>query len=290
MQTDVLISIILPAALFFIMLGMGLGLRPENFKKILLEPKAIGLGLSAQLIMLPALCWLVVSFSNLAPAIATGLLILSFCPSGTTSNIYTLLCRGDVALSISLTAIISLITPFTIPILTHYTLMAQLGEASSIQLPIGKTIIQLIIITLVPVGLGMLANHFKADLCRKLEKPFKILSLIFLFIIIAGIVKKNWTTISTHMLSSGLTVLSFNVLALIIGYGLARIARLPTNQATTICFEIGIQNGTTALLVTSTLLNMPLLTIGPVIYSLLMFVTGALFGLLLHWTHKQDTP
>lgn len=287
MKADLLISVILPASLFLIMFGMGMSLKLENFKHIFVAPKAFTIGLAAQLLLLPLLCLLVVFVTNLDPYIATGLLILSFCPSGTTSNIYTHLCQGDVALSISLTAVISLITPFTIPFFTQHALQHQLGEAATINLPLVTTILQLIVITLVPVLLGMAANHWRPSLCAKLQKGFKIFSILILFVIIVGIVKKNWSTIQTHMASSGLPILLFNLLALLCGYGLAMLCRLGTRQATTISFEVGIQNGTTALLVTSTLLQMPLLTIGPVIYSLLMFATGAGFGILLKCRHPQ---
>jgi BASS family bile acid:Na+ symporter len=287
MKADILVQIILPIALFLIMFGMGMGLRPSNFKEVLNRPKGFAIGLSAQLFLLPILCLITVSLFPLDPAVAAGLLILSFCPSGTTSNIYSKIFEGDVALSISLTAVISIITPFTIPLLTHAALQAQLGESSTVTLPIVKTILQLIIITLIPVVLGMVANHFYAALCQKLEKPFKIFSIVFLFIIIAGIVSKNWATIHTHMLASGPIILLFNVAALICGYAIAKIFGLRQDQAKTIGFEVGIQNGTTALLVTGTLLKMPVLTISPVLYSLLMFATGALFGLFLHWTKKN---
>lgn len=289
MQADILIQIILPAALFLIMFGLGMGLKPEHFKQVAVQPKAFSVGLAAQLLLLPALCWLTLQVFRLDPMVAAGLLILSFCPSGTTSNIFSLLCRGDVALSIALTAVISMITPFTIPLFTQIALSHQLGEASSIELPLLKTIVQLIVITLLPVLLGMLALHWQPALCARLQKGFKIFSVVFLFIIIAGILKKNWPTISTYMLQAGLPILCFNLLALISGYGLARLLQLRQAQAVTISFEVGIQNGTTALLITSTLLSIPLLTIGPVIYSLLMFATGALFGLMIQYCHRSGT-
>lgn len=289
MKAGILISVILPLSLFLIMFGMGMGLKVENFKHIFVAPKAFGLGLAAQLFLLPILCLCVVFFIGLEPEIAAGLLILSFCPSGTTSNIYTHLCRGDVALSISLTAVISMITPFTIPLFTQYALLYQLGEAATIKLPLLTTVLQLIVITLLPVLLGMAANHWRPALCAKLQKGFKIFSILILFVIILGIVKKNWSTIHTHMVGSGLPILIFNLLALLSGYGLAILCRLERRQAITISFEIGIQNGTTALLVTGTLLQMPILTIGPVIYSLLMFATGAVFGVLLKKMYPETS-
>lgn len=290
MKADILTTLVLPISLFIIMYGMGIGLKLENFKHILVAPKAMAIGLTAQLLLLPLLCLVTVFIAKLDPMIAAGLLILSFCPSGTTSNIYTLLCRGDVALSISLTAVISVITPFTIPILTEYALQYQLGESAAVTLPFIKTILQLIVITLLPVLLGMATNHWQPTLCAKMQKGFKIFSIIILFVIIVGIIKKNLETIQTHLISSGLPILIFNILALLSGYIIARTFQLNRQQATTISFEIGIQNGTTALLVTGTILKMPLLTIGPVIYSILMFITGTCFALILN-SHKADhTP
>lgn len=287
MTADALTQIILPSALFLIMLSMGMGLRLENFTQVLQRPKAVAIGLCAQLLLLPMLCWLINSVMTLAPTVATGLLILSFCPSGTTSNIFSKIFQGDVALSISLTAIISLITPFSIPVLTHMALQAQLGTATTVSLPLVKTILQLIVITVIPVALGMLLQYARPTLCQKLDKPFKVFSVVFLLVIIAGIIHKNSEIITTHMMAAGPAILVFNLMALCCGYGLAHLLRLPAEQARTISFEVGIQNGTTALLVTGTLLKMPVLTIGPVIYSLLMFVTGTLFGLLLRWRTAQ---
>jgi len=288
MQTGVLVSVILPLSLFFIMLGMGMSLVLDDFKRIITQPKAAIVGISAQMLLLPLLSLLVITVFEMDPLLAVGLMILSFCPGGTTSNMMTLLVKGDVALSISLTAVVSLIAPFTLPVLANISMTHILGEGSEFVLPIKETVLTLVAITVVPVGLGMLLRKWKPAFCDKMENTVKILSVAFLFLIIAGIIKNNSENILSYFQQVGLPALTLNVLAMLVGLGLALALKLSREQSVTISYEVGMQNGTTAMLVTSTILHNDVMTIAPAMYSLLMFVVGGVFGVVLHFMFKQS--
>ena len=288
MQTGLLVNVILPLALFLIMFGMGMTLVVGDFKRIVKQPKAFAIGISAQMLVLPLLSLLIVSVFSLEPLIAVGLMILSFCPGGTFSNMFSLLAKGDVALSITLTAVVSMLAPFSIPFLTNLSMAYLLGEGSDFTLPLLETILKLVAITVIPTLLGMLLNRWKPDLCVKLGTAVKIFSSLFLFLIIAGIVKNNWANMPAFIQQVGIPALGLNVLALLVGFALASLMQLNRPQSVTIAYEVGIQNGTTALLVTSTILQNNMMSIAPTIYSLIMFVTGAIFGVLLHFLFANN--
>ncbi|WCL50176.1 bile acid:sodium symporter family protein [Leptospira sp. GIMC2001] len=281
MQTGYLLEIFLPVSLFIIMLGMGLSLTSKDFSRIALYPKAMILGIIGQLLLLPMIGFGVATLFRLEPNLAVGLMILSFCPSGSTSNMYSYIFRGDVALSISLTALISIIKPFTLPILAYYAMLHFLGEGKTIELPILKTIIQLFVITVLPVGIGMLVRHFQPMISKIAEKPIKIFSMVILFVIVAGVIHQNWDKMYGFFLESGMASFTLNIISLSLGLGISLLAKLDKAQTITLAFELGIQNGTTALLVTGTILKNSEMTIVPVTYSLLMFLNALIFGSML---------
>lgn len=280
MKADILTQIILPLALFIIMFGMGLSLKLSDFLRVFKEPKAVGVGIACQMLMLPLVACLVIMLFDLTAELAVGLMILALCPGGATSNMISYLSRGDVALSISLTALVSLITPFSIPILTAIAMTVLMEDAQQFSLPVIKTILQLILITILPVAIGMLVHKKCPGFSAKAEKPVKVLSIVFLFIIIAGIVAKNRQDMAGFFLQTGLATLALNVISLAAGYFIAKRMRLEKAQSISIGVEVGIQNGTLALVVAGTLIGNPLMTIPAVTYSLLMFITGGVFGWL----------
>lgn len=281
METGILVSVVLPASLFIIMFGMGMSLTIPDFKRVFEQPKAFLIGISAQMLLLPILAFAVVNVFEMDPLLAVGLMILSFCPGGTTSNMFSFLAKGDVALSITLTACVSLIAPFTIPLLANLSMDYFLGEGSEFSLPLVKTVVQLLVITVVPVMLGMILRSKKPAFCDRMENSVKIFSIFFLFLIIAGIVKNNWANMASYLQQVGPSVVLLNILAMGLGLAIAVAMKLDRKQAVTISYEVGIQNGTTAMLITSTILHNDTMTIAPAIYGLLMFVTGGIFGLFL---------
>ena len=203
---------------------------------------------------------------------------------------FSFLSRGDVALSISLTAVVSLITPFTIPLLLGPAMNHFMGEAATVQLPLGKTIVQLLAITVVPVGIGMLIRYKAPSASRRAEGAVKVLSIVFLFAVIGGIMRQNWDRLPEFFAQAGLSSLALNLTGIALGYFGAKSFNLPERQSITVGIEVGIQNGTTALLVTSTILQNPTMSIPPAIYSLIMFGTGAVFGIVVARRVPKEQP
>ena len=277
MKADILTQVVLPLSLFIIMLGMGLSLKTNDFTRVLQAPKAMIIGITCQMILLPLIGLALVMAFSLPPELAVGFMILAFCPGGTTSNMFAYLARADVALSVSLTAIISLVTPFTIPLLTALAMEMLMENASQFSIPIGKTMLQLLVITIVPITIGMFLLKKFPGFATKMEKPVKIFSIVLLFIIIAAIVARTWSSMGGFFAQTGLATLALNLISMAAGYGIANAAKLDKRQAATVGIEVGIQNGTMALLVTGTILGNASMAIPAVTYSLLMFVTGGLF-------------
>ena len=282
MEASVLTAVLLPLALFIIMLGMGLGLTVEDFTRVVVQPRAIVLGLLAQLVMLPLVGFGLAIAFPLSPELAVGVMVLVACPGGPTSNLISYLVRGNVALSISLTAISSLVTVFTIPLVVNGAMQFFLGSGSDLQLPLGDTMLQIAVITLIPVALGMGLHRLAPVGAARLEAGVKWLSLGFLGLIIAGLLVQERQNVVDFFVQVGLVTLTLNVLTMALGYAIGLAGRLPTPSRKAIAVEVGIQNGTLAIAVASapTLLNQPTLAIPAAIYSLLMFVTSAVFAVL----------
>ncbi len=278
MQADLLTKVILPLSLFVIMFGIGISLRLADFKTVLRSPKAIAVGLGGQLILLPLIAYAIARALQLPPEIAVGLIIIALAPGGATSNMFTYLAKGDVSLSISLTALVSLITPLTIPLIAALSISHFLGQNTTFELPIIKTIIQLFVITIFPVALGMLTLSRWPTTAKKLERILKWFSIFFLLLIIALIVLKNAAQMGGFFAQAGVATLILNVTVLSLGYQLAKWAKLSHPQSVTIGFEVGIQNGTLALLVAGTLIGNETMMIPAVTYSLIMFLSGGAFG------------
>jgi len=282
MEADLLIKVILPASLFVIMLGMGLALKPVDFKMVMVRPKAVALGIFAQMVMLPLMAYLIVTAFGLSGAVAVGVMILALCPGGTTSNLYTYLAKGDIALSVTLTSVVSLLAPFTVPLMIVLFMGLLMGDGQQVELPVIKTIIQLVVITIVPICIGMFIHHKKPGFSARAEQPVKIFSVVFLLFIVILIVVKNINQMGAYFAQAGLAALVLNIACLSMGYGIARLAKLNEAQSKAIAIEVGFQNGTLAIVIALSLLQNTEMSIAATCYSLIMFVTGAVFAWLLN--------
>ena len=266
------------------MFGMGLSLRIADFSYIFKYPKVILIGISAQIIALPLLALLIAVLFNLPPELAVGLMIISFAPSGTTSNMFTNLAKGDVALSISLTAIVNLITPFTIPLFTLLAMQYFLGSESAVEIQFLEVLIQLLLIIILPVLIGMFFLSKWQKIADRTEPFIRIFSIVFLFFIVLAIIIKNQSKMLGFFMQTGTAALTLNILALGLGYGLAIIFKLSQKQAISIGYEVGIQNGALALIITGTIIGNTTMMIPTVTYSLFMFMTAFVF----HWVLKKN--
>lgn len=247
-------ELFLAGALFIIMIGMGLGLVADDFKRVLLYPKAVAIGLALKVLLLPAIMFgILMLLPNQPVELAVGFVLLAACPGGATSNLIAGLCRSDVALSITLTAFASFITVLTIPLFTELALSQLGGGAASVSLPIGETMIKIIAITVLPVSIGMLVKRYKPALADRADKPVRIISALLLLIIIIAIVAKNSEHLGALFSKAGPLSVLMNVIALGLGYGVSRLLGLTEKQAVTISIETGIINSTLAIAIASTL-------------------------------------
>lgn len=285
MQTNILTEVFLPLSLAIIMLGMGLGLTWNDFARMVRYPKSVAAGLINQLILLPIVGLLVVSIVPISPELAVGMMVLAACPGGVTSNLITHLSRGNTALSITLTAITSVITIFTIPFIVNFSLGYFMGQEANIRLPVGKTMIQIFGVTLVPVAIGMIIRRRAPVFAAKADRPVRIFSaVIFALIVIAAILKER-EGLPEYFRTGGLAALLLNVSTMSLGWVAGLITRIPYEDRVSVTIESGIQNGTLGIMITATLLENPAMTVAPALYSLIMFMTGAV--LIFAFTRKK---
>lgn len=268
--------IILAVSLIIIMFGMGLSLTTSDFQLIVKKPRSIIIGLINQLILLPIIGVTLTSIISVPTDIAIGIMILAACPGGPTSNLIAHLAKGDTALSVSLTALSSVISIVTIPFVINFALEYHLSEGQVIQLDVIKTISQVFIIVIIPISIGMLLNSKKPDFALKMDKPVRVASAIVLGLVIIGIIIKEKAHMGQYFEQAGLISLSLNLASMAVGFISAILLTVPKRQAISISIETGIQNGTMAIMIATTLLNNTSFAIAPAIYSILMFFTGAL--------------
>ncbi len=283
MQSNVLTELFLPFSLAVIMFGMGLSLRVEDFKRILIYPKAVGIGLLNQLILLPVLAFGIAKAFQLPPELAVGLMILAVCPGGATSNLITHLAKGDAALSITLTACSSVITVFTIPFLVNYSIGYFIPGGEAQQLEVVGTVVSVLFITLIPVTLGMITLAKAPALAQKWDQPFRKISTVFFVIIVLAAILKERDNLVQYFIEAGPAALALNLSTLAVSFAMAKWTGLPFRQGLTIAIESGIQNGTLGITIAATLLVNSVMSIPSAIYSLLMFGTAALVIL---WGNK----
>jgi BASS family bile acid:Na+ symporter len=280
MQSSLFTTVLLPLALAIVMLGMGLSLVPEDFRRITRYPKAVAVGTVCQILLLPLIGALIALVVPMQPELAVGLIVLAVCPGGPSSNLVTYLAKGDVALSVTLTAVSSMITVVTIPLFTNLALQHFLGERAAIALPIGSTMLQIFLITLLPTAIGMAIRHQFPGLARRLEKPMSRLAVGLLALIIMLLLVREGRKLPGFLVQVGIGVVLLNVLAMLAGFLAGKLFRLPLAQQICVAIEVGIQNGTLAIAITAGLLNNPDMAVPAAIYSLLMYVTG--FGAILY--------
>ena len=279
MQSSVFTVVLLPLALAIVMLGMGLSLLPEDFQRSTRYPRAVAVGTVCQTLVLPLLGALIARVVPMEPVMAVGLVVVAVCPGGPSSNLMTYLARGDVALSVTLTAVSSIVTVFTIPLFTNLALQHFLGEGAAIALPIGTTMLQIVLITLLPTAIGMAIRHRVPGPARRLEKQMGRLAGGLLALIILLLFIREASKLPGFLAQMGLAIALLNVLAILVGFLAGRLFRLPVAQQVCIAIEVGIQNGTLAIAITAGLLNNPDMAVPAAVYSLLMYLTG--FGAIL---------
>lgn len=280
MQSNFFTAVLLPLALAIVMLGMGLSLVPEDFRRITRYPKAVAVGAVCQILLLPLIGTLITLVVPMQPEIAVGLIVLAVCPGGPSSNLITYLAKGDVALSVTLTAVSSIVTVLTIPLFTNLALQYFLGKSAAIALPIGPTMLQIFLITLLPIAIGMAIRQRFPATARRLEKQMSRLAIGLLALIVGLLLIKEGSKLPGFLVQVGIGAVLLNVLATLGGLLAAKLFRLPLAQQICIAIEVGIQNGTLAIAITAGLLNNPDMAVPAAVYSLMMNITA--FGAILY--------
>jgi len=266
-----------PFFLFTVMIAMGLSLTLDDLRQVGREPRPILMGLSAQLIILPAIAIGLGIVLQSPPVIAAGAIILAACPGGITSNAYVFASRADIALSISLTAVASMITVFSIPFLTLVALNLHLNQSEIPVVPIRQMMMTLAMFTIVPVAIGMIIRRWRPKFAKRAIEPLRILTLIALIIIVVIGTATAWDTIMANLGTAGVLMAAINISAMSLGFGLGKLMRLPFSQMASITFEVGVQNLSMALFVCLTFLKSPELAVATLVYALIMKITALSF-------------
>lgn len=256
------------------MLGMGLSLTIDDFKRIFKYPKAASIGLFNQLILLPIVAYILIILFDVSPIFAVGVMLLAACPGGTTSNLISHVSKGDTALSITLTAICSLVAVISIPLITQFALDNFLESSTRVILPFGQTVLQIFAITILPVSIGMLVRSKKDSFALRMDKPVRVASIVIFLAILVSIIANDWDTVTTYFPQLGVITLALNVVTMAIGYFASTVGGLNLREKITVTIESGVQNGTLAIVIANTILMNGDYALPAAIYSLMMFVTG----------------
>ncbi|MBY6071301.1 bile acid:sodium symporter family protein [Marinobacter salsuginis] len=281
MESSPLISAGLPIALFIIMIGIGMTLTIRDFRQVAVYPKGMIVGTVAQILVMPLIAFMLATLLAVPPAIAVGLVIIAACPGGTTSNLFVLLSRGNIALSIVLTVSASLITILTLPLFTNIALQHYMGTEEDIVLPVWKTIGMLVGIVLFPVAIGMMVRTRKPEVARKAESIVSIFGGIVLAVLIVALVYGVRDQIWELLKQAGPATILLNVAGIGLGLAAGRLAGLTQRESLAVAVELGVKNGTIALMVTLTLLESSAMSIPAAVYGVLMFPIGfvlAMYG------------
>ena len=273
----IITQIFLPTSLAIIMFGMGLSLVVDDFSRLFTYPKSVLIGLCNQLVFLPLIGFSIILLFNLNSAMAIGIMILSVCPGGPTSNLITQVAKGNIGLSVTLTALASLITVFTIPIILSKAIAYFTGSTDVIiELPVIQTMLQILVITVIPVSIGMVIRKKNEGFALRMERPMRIASTVLFIIIFLLVMIANKENIIQAMKEVGLATLLLNLSTMVLGYITAKFFGITGKSQISITIESGIQNGTLAFVIATIILNNIEMGLPTGAYSIWMFITGGI--------------
>ncbi len=270
-------QVLLPVSLAFIMFSLGLALVLDDFKRVVVRPRDFAVGAFSQIIVLPAVAFVLVLVWPMDPALKVGVMILAACPGGVTSNLMTYLARGDTALSVSLTAVISVVSVVTLPLIVGASIVFFMDAETAPEMSVGGTIVGVFLITTVPVAIGMALRHRWPAFAATFERRARIVATVLFVLIIIGAILSERENLVSYFIQAGPATLVLNLVMMAIAFTLAIVLRLGVPQRTAITLECGLQNGTLAIFVAVTLLGSTAMSVPGGIYSLLMFATAGAF-------------
>lgn len=292
MQNEIVSTYSLPAVIAIIMFNLGLSLTLSDFKKVFTFPKALIIGLICQMLILPAIAFLIVSFLSIRPEYKVGIILISACPGGATSNLITYLLKGNVALSISLTSINSLLILFTIPGITLIALNAYMGHFSNVHLPVLQTILKIFVMIIIPAALGLLFRHKQPVKAKKTEKILKKLTIVLLAVVYSVAIFTN-SEGSKNPVSAYLTVAPYvfilNLVGMFTGFLAGKAFKVSKDVLITLPIEVGIQNSALAITIATSaaFLANSAIAVPAVVYGMFTFFNALIFGYLIK---KWATP
>jgi len=269
-----IIDIFLPLSLIFIMFTLGLGLTLNDFMNLILMPKAFIVGIMNQMLLLPITAFIIVSLMGLTKEMAVGMMILASCPGGVTSNMITKLAKGDTALSISYTAVISILTIITLPIITGFSMNHFMG-AESPPLDLLSLGLTMFLITALPVGIGLLVRSKNKNFADSFEIIATKISTILFIIIILGALASEWNTFINNIIKLGPAIFFLMIIMITIGFKSSQWFKMSNQQAVTVSIESGIQNATVGITIGNLIINpetgLSVLSIPSGVYGILMY-------------------
>jgi len=270
-----IIDLFLPLSLVFIMFTLGLGLTIDDFTNLIYAPRAFFVGMINQMILLPIAALFIISLMGITREMAVGIMILASCPGGVTSNIITKLAKGDTALSISYTAIVSIITIVTLPLITSFSMKHFMG-ADAPPLDLLSLGLTMFLITAIPVGIGMVVRFKLRIIIDSYEPTATKMSTVLFIIIIIGALLSEWNVFINNLLGLGVGMILLMVIMINIGFYSSKLFRMKNQQAVTVAIESGIQNGTVGITIGNIILNpdtgLSILSIPSGVYSILMYL------------------
>jgi len=281
---NIVTDVILPLALAFIMFVLGLGLTGGDFLRVIKQPRDFFVGALSQIILLPIIAFILVKIWPIAPELAIGVMIIAAAPGGVTSNLLTSFAKGDVALSISLTAIISLLSVITIPFIV-LTSVGLLNDSNITQdISLFSMSRDMFLIVTVPVILGMLLRRFASGTALKFELIAKKISIALFILVLLGAIAAERENVISYFAQAGLITFVLNVVMMVVAYYVASLLASGTEQKKCITIECGLQNGTLAIFVATSIFGGGLYVIPAATYSLIMFATSLIFVYLVRKT------
>ncbi len=278
-------QVLLPVVLAAIMLGMGLGLKGEDFRRVITQPKASILGLALQILFLPALALVIIALLPLSPMAAAGLFLVSLCPGGATSNLFSFIARGDVALSVTLTGIVSLLSPFILPVAFLTYLQISGNAFNEFSVPLQTTIKQLAVVTLFPVLLGMTIRRFAPEWSANAQPVLKKISTAAMILIVLALMVTNLKVMQNMVSVNALAVILLSSVSITLAFFIAQGFNLSKQSQRTIAIEVGVQNAGTAMMVALAIMHKPELALVPLMYGLLMNIPAFTF---VAWVQKKQ--
>lgn len=240
---DILINVVLPLSLAVIMFSLGIGLTGADFARVVQRPRAFAIGAVSQVLLLPLAAFAVVQLFGLSGAWAVGLMLLALCPGGVTSNMLSKLARGDVALSVSLTAVISLLSILSVPLLAAWA-VGYFMAAAAPQVSVTGLALAMFVITTLPVALGVAVRRFAPGFAQRADRPLAALATGLFVLIVLAALAGNWALFVSNLPHLGPALITLNVALMLLGMALARLAGLSVPEGKTISIETGVQNAT----------------------------------------------